>query len=516
MASTADGSGHVTEADLDQDLSKRTWSGLQWTYGASLIGALLQVGYTAAMGRLLSPSDFGVLAMAAVCLRFGQYFAEMGVGPALVQAPSMSASKVRTAFALNLTLSVAVAAAFVPLAGLARFLLDDPVVVPVVQVMASGMVLGALGMTAQSLLRRELRFQRLAVNQLISFVCGYLLVGLVLAALGAGVWSLVAAHLTQTLVRSLLDLSARPHPVRGGWSGADALSLFQFGGRVSAISFAEFLGVSLDTLIIGRVAGGDRLGQYNRAFLLVNLPLEHLLQGVQQVLFPAFSRIQEQRERLSRTYWMAFGVAAALLVPTATGIAWAAEPLTLVLLGGQWGMAAQVVPFLAAGAVVSLLALLGAVICEATADLNRKLALQSFHVIVLVGLLLAAGTDLRRLAAAVALAQLVRGIGYFGLMRRILGTTLRQHLTALLPALATGALVSVAGWTWNHLLADQVRPSALLSAHIASGAVILLLSLRIGPLSRVRADFMVWLDRADAFQRIPAWLRRLGGLSVQR
>jgi lipopolysaccharide exporter len=513
MVSTSDGSWELTEADLGQGLSKRTWSGLQWTYGAALLGALLQLGYTAAMGRLLSPSDFGVLAMAGVFLRFGQYFAEMGMGAALVQAPLMSASKVRTAFAMNLALSLAVAIAFVALADLVRHLLDDPVIVPVVQVLAFGMVLGALGTTAQSLLRRELRFQRLAVNQLISFVFGYLLVGLSLAVLGAGVWSLVAAHLSQELVRSLLDLAARPHPVRGGWSRADATSLFRFGGRVSVIGFAEFLGTSLDTLVIGRVAGGERLGQYNRAFLLVNLPLEQLLRGVQQVLFPAFSRIQEQRERLSRVYWSAFGIAAAILIPTATGIAWAAAPLTLVLLGGQWGEAAQIVPFLAVGAAVGLLALLAAIICESTADLNRKLALQTFHVVALLGLLLAAGTDLRRLAAAVAIAQLIRGVGYFSLMRRTLSTTMRQHLTALLPSLATGAAVSLAGWTWNNLF-TELRPSALLFAHIVSGGLLLFLSFRFGPLSGVRADLTVWLDRANALDRVPAWLRRLGGLTV--
>jgi lipopolysaccharide exporter len=466
------------------------------------------------MGRLLSPSDFGVLAMAGVFLRFGQYFAEMGLGAALVQAPSMTASKVRTAFALNVALSILVAGLFFLLADLVRHLLDDPVVVPVVKVMAWGMVLGALGTTAQSLLRRELRFRRLAVNQLISFVLGYMMVGLSFAVAGAGVWSLVAAHLSQTLTRSLLDLVARPHAVRGGWSRQDARSILGFGGRISVISFAEFLGISLDTLVIGRVAGGESLGQYNRAFLLVTLPLEQLLRGVQQVLFPAFSRIQEERERLARVYRSALGIAAAIVIPTASGIAWAAGPLTLVVLGGQWGEAARIVPFLAVAATMSLLALLAAVMCEATADLNRKLALQSVHVVALLALLLTAGTELRRLAAAVAFAQVIRAVGYFGLMRRILGTTYKEHLLVLLPAFTTGAAVSLAGWLWNWSLTPHARPSVLLITHMSSGAVILFLSLRFGPLRSVRADLTLWLYRADALDRLPAWLRRHGGLYV--
>jgi lipopolysaccharide exporter len=436
----------------------------------------------------------------------------MGVGPALIQSPTVSGRRASTAFTMSVVLSTTVALAFVAIAGLARNLLDDPSVVPVVRVMAVGMVIGGLGTTAESLLRRELRFRRLAGIQLLSFTIGYLLVGLTSAVLGAGVWSLVAAHLSQTALSSILFVTARPHPIRGGWSRGEAVQLVSFGGRVSIISFTEFLGTSLDTLVIGRVAGGAPLGQYNRAYLLVNLPLERLMQGVQSVLFPAFSQIQQERERLARVYRSALGVAAAGLIPTATGMAVAAAPLVRVVLGDQWTLAGEVLPFLAFSAVGGLLALLGAIICEATADLNRKLALQSSHVVVLLVLLLAAGSDLRTLAAAVAAAQLVRIVGYFALMRRTLGTTLPEHLRILAPAVATGAVIAVAGTVLNTLLAD-VDPLLLLSAHVAISALILLASFRGGPLSGVRRDLAVWLDRASALDKVPPLLRRVSGLS---
>jgi lipopolysaccharide exporter len=493
-------------------LSRSTFRGLQWTYGASLVGSLLQVGYTAAMGRLLSPPDFGVLAIALVFLRFGQYFAQMGVGPALIQSPTMSDRKASTAFTMNAVLSTTVALIFIVIAGLAQNLLDDPSVVPVVRVMALGMVIGGLGTTAESLLRRELRFRRIATIQLLSFVIGYLCVGLTSALLGAGVWSLVAAHLSQTTISSLLYFTARPHPVRGGWNRAEALKLVSFGGRVSLISFAEFLGTSLDTLVIGRVAGGAPLGQYNRAYLLVNLPLERLMQGVQSVLFPAFSQIQTERDRLTRVYRSALGVAAAGLIPTATGMAVAAAPLVRVVLGDQWTLAGEVLPYLAFSAVGGLLALLGAIICEATADLNRKLALQLSHVGVLLALLLSAGSDLQALAAAVATAQLVRIFGYFALMRRTLGITLLAHLRILAPALATGMVIAVLGATVNTLL-GELGAALLLSVHVLGSALVLLASFRVGPLSEVRRDLAIWLDRASALDKVPPLLRRIGGLS---
>ncbi|GGI05396.1 lipopolysaccharide biosynthesis protein [Egicoccus halophilus] len=501
----------MSNESATDSMSKRTWSGLQWTYGASIFGALLQVGYTAAMGRLLRPADFGVLAVATVFLRFGQYFAQMGVGPALVQAPSLTDRRISTAFLTNLGLSTAVVAVFVAIAGLAQNLLDDPVVVPVARVMALGLLFSALGATSNALLRRELDFRRLAIIQLVSFVIGYLVVGLGAALLGAGVWSLVAAHLSQSLLNTILTLLARPHPVRLGWNRRDAGALLRFGGRVSIISYAEFLGMSLDTLIIGRVAGGSALGQYNRAYLLVTLPLERLMQGVQSVLFPAFSRIQDERERLARVYRSALGIAAALLIPTAAGMAVAAGPLVRVVLGDQWDQAASVLPFLTVSAVGSLLALFGAVICEATADLNRKLALQVTHVLVLAGLLALAGSELRWLALAVAAAQMVRVVGYFGLMRRILGTTYAEHLRALAPALITAAVLAAVGIGIEQgAAAVSALPRLLL--HVVADAVVLGASFRFGPLSGVRRDLADWLDKAGALGRLPEKVRTAMGL----
>jgi hypothetical protein len=171
-----------------------------------------------------------------------------------------------------------------------------------------------------------------------------------------------------------------------------------------------------------------------------------------------------------------------------------------------------VLPFLAFSAVGSLLALLGAITCEATADLNRKLVLQSSHVVVLLALLLAAGSDLRMLAAAVATAQTVRIVGYFSLMRRTLGTTLPEHLRILAPAIGTGLAIAAVGLTANRLL-DDLAALPLLGIHVAIGAVVLLLSFRVGPLSGVRRDLAIWLDRASALEKVPAVVRRVSGLS---
>jgi lipopolysaccharide exporter len=512
MTLPSHGQQGAAAAPADQSMSRQTLQGLKWTYGATLVGALLQVGYTAAMGRLLTPFDFGLLAVAMVFLRFGHYFAQMGIGPALVQSPTISARKISAGFALSLGLSAVVAVIFIAIAGLARALLDEPGVIPIVRVMAIGMLLSAVGMTAESLLRRELRFRRLALNQLASFSFGYVFIGLTFAVLGAGVWSLVAAHLSQLAIYGALNIAARPHPVRAGWSRKDAGQLIGFGGRVSVISFTEFLGSSLDTLVIGRLAGSGPLGQYNRAFLLVSLPLERLLQGVQRVLFPAFSRVQTQRERVGRAYVSALSVAGAVLIPTASGMSIAAVPLVLVVLGDQWTPAAEVLPFLAVSAAGSLLALLGAIICEATADLNRKLLLQSVHVGALLILLLSAGSDLKLLAGAVAVAQMIRVVGYFGFMRRLIGVPLRAHVVILLPALITGAAVAAAGALWNLLLGGLLTAAGLLAVHVTSGTLLLLLSIRLGPLSAVRRDVALWLDRAGGLERIPRSIRRLAGL----
>lgn len=492
------------------ELTRPTLQNLKWTYGAAAVSAVLQLGYTAVMGRLLDPADFGLVAMALVFLRFASYFAEMGVGPALVQRATLTPRMIRAAHTSGIGLGLLFAAAIALAAPLAARLYDTPAVTNLVRLTALTFVINGAGLTATSLLQRDLRFPRLAVIEVVSYCCGYLGVGVVAALGGAGPYSLVAAALGQSLLAAVLAYAAVRHPVAPLVRGGELRALYGFGGQVSVIGFLEFIGSSLDTLVIGRLAGAGPLGQYNRAALLVSLPFQRAVFGLSNVLFATLSRIADQRERIRGAYLGMLRVVAAVLLPTAAGVAVASPAIVAVLLGPRWGPAAAVLPLLALATALDLLSHLAAVVCEATAELRGKLALQAAFVVLLGAVLLAAGGGgLRGYALAVAAGQAFRLAGYALLMGRVVGAGAREHLAALAgPAVAAGAVAAALALVGAALGGLGAPVGVLLAAQMLTGALVLALLFAAGPLAPVRREAAARLAAAGYGARIPDRLLR--------
>ncbi len=496
----------------DEQLGRRALAGVSWTYAGTLAGVAVQLVYTAVMGRLLSPADFGLLAMAAVVLRFGSYFAQMGVGSALVQKLEVTDRDVRAGVTSSLALGVGFAGLIVVAAPLAGQLFS-PEVVPVVRVMALSFVFEGTRVVSRSLMRRRLRFRTLAGIDLASHAVSYLLVGIGLALMGAGVWSLVAAALAQTALSSALQYGKTRHPLRPLLAWAEMKALYSFGGRVSIIGFLEFLGSNLDVLAIGRYTGQSALGHYNRAFLLVNLPFERFMTAVSTVLFPAVSRIQDDRERVRRAYMSTVSFAAALLLPTAVGIAVASDELVAVVLGPQWDRTADVLPVLAMAAAVGFLTHFAAVVAEAMAALNRKLLIQACYLVVLgggIGATAARDGSLVDYAAVVLAAQLVRHLAYLHLATDILDLSFRDHTGVYGGPLATGGAAGALIFAVTLALGAADPPDVVvLMCQIATGTVVWLVAFLFGPLAETRRALWVRLVAAGASSSDAKGIKRL-------
>jgi O-antigen/teichoic acid export membrane protein len=458
-----------------QSLSARTLRGVQWATLSTLITAVLQVGYTAVMARLLSPQAFGLVAMAGVVLRFGSYFAEMGLGHALVQRPELQPTDIRATFTASLLLSATFTALAWLLAPLAVFFLANDAVIPLVRGMALGFFFTGLGMTATSLLRRELRFKSLAIIEVVSYVLGYGGVGISMALSGGGVWSLVAAGLAQQLLLSLLTYSVVRHPIRPVLTWAPYAPLLGYGSRVSFITFLEFLSGNLDTLLIGRLLGPGALGIYSRAYQLLYLPTYYLTHSLARVVFPALSQIQAQLARLRQVYLSSTTLVAWLVLPLCAGMAVAAPELVKTMLGTRWGAAVPVLQLLCLAIPLTMTTMFAGIVCDACAYLQRKLVLNLQYLTVLAALLYGLhGYGLLGIAAAIVLGETVRTLMYMRLMHLDLDLPYRELLRMYGPglrlALLVGGSIALAS---APLRAAQAPLLATLLLQMLVGAVVL-------------------------------------------
>lgn len=487
------------------------------------MNVVLQIGVTAVLARLLTPADFGLVAMAGVFLRFGQYFAQMGAGQAVVQKHELSPTDFRTAFTSSLLLGVAFCGLFVALAPVAGALFPNTAgVVAVTRVMSLMFVVGGLTATTQGLLRRRFAFRAIALTEIATYVLGYALVGLTLAVLGFGAWSLVAASLTAaTLAATTYTVLCR-RAIGFALSGRSFKAIYSFGGRVSLIGFAEFLGSNLDTLWAGHCLGSRATGLYTRATNFANLPLYYLSTSLSRVLLPGYSRIQFDIERLRSVYLVSITVVGAIALPVAWGMAGAAHEVIVTLLGDQWTAAVPVLAILALAVPMSVLTHFGAILCEATAALNVKIAVTVGRIAWLAALLAAlAPVGIVGIAVAYALSELITHAAYLLVMRRLLALRLADLRRSYSVGLAAGVLTGLALYGLHVGLSaglDWPVP-AVLAVQLVVGALCLL-----GTLTRARGG-MVWKEisrrLAEAGYRgedagVAGWLiRRLDALEPQ-
>jgi len=466
-----------------QNLTNKTIKGIKWSYTSTLFNTFAQIGLTAIMARILNPEAFGVVAMAGVILRFGQYFSQMGITQALVQKREISSDDIRVGFTSSVTLGFLFFGLFWFIAPLAGAYYKTETVVPFVRIMALSFLINGIAATANSLLRRKMDFRAIALTEIISYLLGYGIVGIGMARNGFGAWSLVGSSLSQSFISAaLFNLFAR-HNCIPTFNWESFRSLYSYGSRVSIISFLEFLSSNLDTLLIGRYMGGNSIGLYNRAFMISNLPIENAVSSLSRVLFPAFSRIHSDTKKLASNYILILQVIGSLIIPLCFGMAAASDTIVLIILGPKWLSAAPVVTILCLVAPFNYLSHFGGVLLESSAKLNIKIIIQACYLTIIFILFIFFGRfGLMGFVMCLAVAIIVRHIVYILTACIIFGIKRNDIKSIYFGPLLTGLIVAGSIYGASSLCVFfEIGLSIALFIDIICGAIILILSFRFGP-----------------------------------
>lgn len=474
---------------MSQNLTTKTINGMKWTTSATMAGAILQVGYTSIMGHLLSPAAFGLVALANLILRFGTYFASMGMGSAIVQKKDLKENEVRAAFTSGAILGLLFFIITWFLAPLAPSLLKEDQaafkiqIVSVVRIMAFSFILTGLSSTSFSLLKRNMNFKTTAIIDISTHLVSYLGIGVVLAYYDFGVWSLICASLSQHCLAAIAAYMVVRHNVTLIFSWTSYKPLFSYGSRISFISFIDFLGANLDTMLIGRLLGANMLGYYNRAYMLVNLPIQNLTLSMSKVLFPAFSKLQGETSKLKEVYLSAISFAGFIIAPICIGISVSAEQIVLVVLGEKWRPAIVILQILSLATPFKVLLHFSGIICDATATLKPKAILQIVYLIGLFMLFyLFSPYGAEGIAYAIILAVFIKNIAYIFITKSILHFKIKEILLAYRPAIFSASITFFSINAFLLLTSKIAIPQlVLLLAEMSVGAISLLISLLFLP-----------------------------------
>ncbi len=334
---------------LHADLKGRSVRGGLLTLTSQGTQFVIQSIATVALARLLTPAEFGLVAMVTAITVLAQGFADLGLSEATIQRQEITHDQVSTLFWINAAIGLGltlITASLAPL--LARFY-REPRLIHITLLMSLTFLIGGLRVQPDALLKRQMRFASLAIRDVASFVVA-VPVAIAMAWRGFGYWAIVALPLTLNsiqMVVSWLMVDWRPGLPR---RDANVGSMVVFGGNVAASYLIFNLNRNADNVLIGWYSGTVPLGLYSRAYNLLMLPVRQLSGPTASVAIPAFSKLQSDPERFARYYlrtinliiWISALIFGFLFV--------AAEPVIVVLLGKQWREAAPVFQILAVSA----------------------------------------------------------------------------------------------------------------------------------------------------------------------
>jgi len=349
----------VTASD---GLRGRVLRGVAWKAVSQLVVQCSRLVVALILARLLAPEAWGLAAMTLVFSGIVVVFTDNALGTALIQRRNLTDADRSTVFwasaAVGLVLMLGGIAASEPLA---QFY-GEPQVRPMFAVLSLSFFVSALGTTQVALLVREMRFRSLELRQIAATLCGAV-VGITLALLGAGARAIVAQWVADAIVfTALLWFRASWRPsLRFSWTSLRGLG--GFAGWVFGENLLYQGGRNLGNLLIGRFLGAAALGGYALASNVILVPFTRLAAPLQQVFFPAFSSIQDDRTRMGDIWVRVTRLVAAISAPALVGLVIVAPDFVDVLLGERWHETAQVIQILAwAGLVLSLQALNGEIL----------------------------------------------------------------------------------------------------------------------------------------------------------
>lgn len=323
---------------MDNSLKEKTINGMLWTFLQKFSGQLISFIISAILARILSPSDYGIVAIAGMFLILMSIFSDGGLGPALIQKKEVDEEDYNTMFVTQLVVATFLYAIVFFLAPIfASFFKDvnQQLLTSIIRVMGLTMPLGALSGVQNSVVTRRLMFKWYFYTNFITLAVSGA-IGLYMAFNGYGAWALVgqsiSAIVTSTVVIfCLLDWHPKFH-----FSYQRFKPLFRQGLKYMGTSFIGTLTAQFRGYALGMKYSAADLAYYNRGEGIPNLLCNNIDQTIQGVLFPSLAKIQDDYPAVRSALRRAIRISTFILFPLLFGLAAVSDKVVIIVFSEKW------------------------------------------------------------------------------------------------------------------------------------------------------------------------------------
>jgi polysaccharide transporter, PST family len=406
-----------------RDLRRRVLRGLAWV-GASQVGLqIIRAVVAIAIARLLTPTEYGLAALALVFSSLVLIFSDLALGAALIQRKNLSLVDRDTAFWVTATSGVVFSILGVVFAGPIAALYGEPDAKPLLVALSASFFIAAIGAPQQSLMLRDMDFRRSEMLPMIGTFFGGV-AGVTVAVMGGGAWAIIIQYMVGSAATTALVWLRSTWRPRFAFSWHSLRELGGFSIYMLGHRMLYYTQMNADRFLIGRFIGAAGLGVYAVAYNTMLVPASKIGGPLQRVFSPAFSRIQDEPERIAATWTRVTRLMAAVSVPALAGLIVVAPDFVPVVLGDHWSKAIPVVQILAWVGIIQALQALNADILMAR---GRAKTLFRFSIVLTTAHVIAFSIGLKwgiiGVAAAYAVSTTFVETGQTVLAARALGVS---------------------------------------------------------------------------------------------
>jgi O-antigen/teichoic acid export membrane protein len=472
------------------ELKQKALNGIVWSGAQIWGGQVISFIVLLVLTRLIKPESFGLVAYASVFIAFIQMFLDQGFGDAIVQRAVLERGHLDTAFWTNLLTGILLTIACYASSGLIADFFHQPQLTPVLHWLSISLTILGLCAVQQAILRRKLDFKKLALRSLIASIAGGI-VGVVLAIMGFGVWSLVAQTLTNAFVGLLVLWNVSSWRPRFYFSKNYFKDLFSFGSNIVGVNFLNFLNRHLDDILIGYFLGPTALGFYTIAYKLLRTMTSGLTGVTNAVAFPAFSRLQNDPKRMRDAFYRAVQYTSLISFPAFIAVAVLAPELIPTLYGPNWYPSIAVIQVLAFIGVLHSVFFFNASVLLAAGRPSWRLGVAIMNAI---SNMIAFSIAVRWGIVAVAAAYVIRGYVLapveIWVVEKAIGLNIKLYLRQFFVPLASSAVMVFAILGLRYLLSTAVVFQLMILGLVGGAVYLSVVQLIMPSIRRQVAGFL--------------------------
>lgn len=321
---------------MDDHLIKRQLlSGTFYTALAKYSSIIVSIGVTAVLSRILSPEDFGVVAIVTIFINFFSLISTMGISPAIIQNKTLTVKDIQSLYSLTFYIGLIFGLLFIAFSPIIVSFYENPILLNICALLSINIFFSVVVIVPNSLFLKEKNFKFVAIRT----ICVQIIIGvcaIIYALNGGGIYALLVNPILGSIIVYIITIKKKKIIFSFSFELASVRKILSFSVFQMLFNVVNLIYRNIDKLLVGKYFSLSELGYYEKSYRLMMLPLENISNVVNPVLHPVLSDYQNDNEFIYQKYRRVVTIFAWIGFPLSVYLHFSAKEIVLILFGDQW------------------------------------------------------------------------------------------------------------------------------------------------------------------------------------